>query len=429
MNLWIFSIMWNEAKMAPWFARHYSSFADRIITFVESSADGTEKILRQFPKVEVRRWPFRGLDDNRFLEAVNNWMKEARGKSDWVAWVDADELLYHPNMRQLLEKPDGDIFESIGYALISPTGWPESQVGQIYDHVRTGVRQSNYDKLLLHRSGIDVIQTIGRHAYPGQFPKHKGKISSEKIKLLHCHCLGGVDYTAQRNRRNYGRAIDKKFAWNFADEHNFNPKQSGSVAWVKDAIENDRLFDVFSGEQQVSKVTGLKLHLGCGGIKFEGWCNHDMDVDLKKPLPFGDGSASHIYCSHVIEHLSHQEAWNFFVEAHRVLSTGGILRLAIPDFTKLERDLTKEYQNAVKAGGHGDGSRMAALKACVFEHGHRSTWNSALLRSFLKALNFTVSAPAYAESSDPVLQNLERHGVVVGEGVARTETSCVEARK
>jgi len=430
MKTWIFSIMWQEEKMIPWFLRNYS-WADKIVVWLEPSNDNSAKLLKSCSKVDLRPWPHRGLDDNRFTEAVNKWGQEARGKADWICWVDCDELLHHPNILSVLEKANGDIFPSTGYALISQNGWPDPKLpGQLYDYVKTGVPQDNYSKMLLHRPSLNVIQAIGRHVYPGHFPKHDGRVCSDAgIKLLHCHCLGGVESTAERNRRNYARVLNKQHAWNFSEPHNSNPKQSGSVAWVADAIQNNKLIDVFTGDPMVDKTTLKKVQFGSNSNKLTGWENYDVDVDITKPLPFKDGSCSHLYAEHCLEHISHQEAWNFFTECHRILAKGGRLRIAIPDFTKLERDMIPEYQSAVKAGGHGDGSKLAALKAVIFEHGHKSAWNSALLFSFLKAIGFSVTKPAYGESTDPVLVNVEQHWKIVTKPVAENETSIVEGQK
>jgi predicted SAM-dependent methyltransferase len=53
---------------------------------------------------------------------------------------------------------------------------------------------------------------------------------------------------------------------------------------------------------------------------------------------FANGSVTEIYASHVYEHLSHnRELRQAFVEAHRVLAPGGILRVSVPDFELLCR--------------------------------------------------------------------------------------------
>lgn len=426
-KVWTFSVCYNEARMSHWFVRHYSPWVDRMVIWVEPSTDGTEEILRSVPNSDVRPYPYRGLDDNRFLEAVNGWYQEARGKADWVAWVDMDELLYHPNILDILEKTDADVLPATGYAIISPSGWPDSKAkGQLYELVRTGLRQTNFDKKLLFRSSINMTHTFGRHTYQ-DWPKHNGKESPDVgIKLLHCHHVGGIEDTAQRNRRNYARALDKKFAWNYAAGPNDDPNQSGSVAWVKNGIEKDLLIDVMSGEKVLKK-----LHFGTGAHSLPGWTNTDLpQVDIRKRLPYEDRSASHIYASHVVEHVTHAEAWNFFTECYRVLAPKGKIRIAIPDITKMNRDMTEEYQQAVKNGGHGDGSKQSALKAAVFCHGHQAAWNSDLLMTFMEAVGFNhVSQCEYGQSKDPELRGIEQHGKVVGEDVAKVETSIVEGTK
>jgi SAM-dependent methyltransferase len=80
----------------------------------------------------------------------------------------------------------------------------------------------------------------------------------------------------------------------------------------------------------------LRLHLGCGATRLEGWVNCDLfpaphvDVafDVQKTWPFGDGTVAHIYASHLLEHLS--DPWAFFSEAWRVLHPVGGMVLRLP---------------------------------------------------------------------------------------------------
>ena len=411
--------------MMPFFLRHYSTFADKIIVYDENSTDGTREIVKACPKAELRDWTGRGLNDEEFIAAVNSLYKTVRGRADWVIWADCDELLYHPNPVAALASADGVVVPSTGYALISTNGFPSGS-GQIYDYVRMGVRQENYDKMICWKPQISIQHTIGRHTYAGanRWPKFTGQQSRDiGFKLLHCHHVGGVTATTQRNQRNYDRAINKKYAWNFAPDHNSNPKQSGSVAWVNALIKTGKMIDV------ITKPL-LKIQCGCGGHRFDGWENRDIETDIRQPLPFASNSASHIYASHLIEHVTHQQAWNFLAECKRVLVPDGILRVAIPDITQMSRRMTGEYQQAVKNGGHGDGTRESALKAAVFSHGHQAAWNQELLATFIEGVGFSsVRLCDYGISSDHEMCGRELHGQTVGEKVARVETSVVEANK
>jgi SAM-dependent methyltransferase len=92
---------------------------------------------------------------------------------------------------------------------------------------------------------------------------------------------------------------------------------------------------------QLRKETGLSLNLGSGGKGRAGWVNVDLQayrhdgglpLDIRKPLPFADGSAKRIMAEHVVEHLDyHYEVPFFLSECYRVLEKGGVLRVVVPD--------------------------------------------------------------------------------------------------
>jgi predicted SAM-dependent methyltransferase len=58
----------------------------------------------------------------------------------------------------------------------------------------------------------------------------------------------------------------------------------------------------------------------------------DLWLDLRNRLPFADGSARLIYCSHVLEHLYPEDAIRLLREMCRVLAQDGVVRLAVPSF-------------------------------------------------------------------------------------------------
>lgn len=82
----------------------------------------------------------------------------------------------------------------------------------------------------------------------------------------------------------------------------------------------------------------LKLHIGCGMKIKAGWVNADiykgadLVIDLRKRLPFKDGSCAIIYAEHFLEHLAYPKQASFFLaEACRVLKPGGTISLGVPD--------------------------------------------------------------------------------------------------
>lgn len=230
--------------MMPYWLRHYSTFAEKLIVYDEQSDDGTRELVAACRKAELREWPHKGLDDEKFIAAVNA-CRDMEGPADWIIWADVDELLYHPDILSVLGSAREDMILAAGYALISPNGFPKDDGRQLYEQVPTGIPQSNYSKLLCWRFWLPVKHTIGRHTMGNDWPKTLGKRGTvPRLKLFHCHHVGGVEFTREQNTRNYGRAVDKRFAWNYTPEHD-KPEQVGSVAWVRDAIENGKLREVW----------------------------------------------------------------------------------------------------------------------------------------------------------------------------------------
>jgi len=85
----------------------------------------------------------------------------------------------------------------------------------------------------------------------------------------------------------------------------------------------------------------LKLHIGCGPRHIPGWAHIDL-----QPAPhvdhiisaghlsetFGKDSVDIIYASHILEHFHRDAIPRVLDDWHSVLSPGGVLRLAVPDF-------------------------------------------------------------------------------------------------
>jgi predicted SAM-dependent methyltransferase len=111
---------------------------------------------------------------------------------------------------------------------------------------------------------------------------------------------------------------------------------------------------------QVSKR--LSLNLGCGPVQPAGWVNidgsnrawlaaklpfidkilsrfvgstefgpHVLVHDLYKPLPFEERSVDCIYAGELWEHFEYQDAYALTLRCWRVLKSGGVLRICVPD--------------------------------------------------------------------------------------------------
>jgi predicted SAM-dependent methyltransferase len=86
-----------------------------------------------------------------------------------------------------------------------------------------------------------------------------------------------------------------------------------------------------------------KLHLGAGSSFNNGWLTSDLTpkiigktiyIDATKKLPFKDDSFDYIYCEHMIEHISYEQAECMLKECSRVMNKGGKIRVSTPDLDR-----------------------------------------------------------------------------------------------
>ncbi len=77
------------------------------------------------------------------------------------------------------------------------------------------------------------------------------------------------------------------------------------------------------------------------------------DLMSGDPLPVEDGSLRAIYSSHTIEHLAGKAVEELFMEAHRTLEPGGVIRIVCPDMNLF-----------VDAYSRGDESFLAFCNNC-----------------------------------------------------------------
>src|SRR4029450_9239175 len=71
-------------------------------------------------------------------------------------------------------------------------------------------------------------------------------------------------------------------------------------------------------------------------------------ADLRRPLPWRTASASAVYLGEVPEHPVHEDAVRLLHECFRVLCSGRVLRLRVPDNARFWRNYVVQY-DAVRA--------------------------------------------------------------------------------
>lgn len=216
MKIWLYTVTHNEAKILPFFLRHYEQFCDRIIVFDDRSTDGTQDIIETFNAqhsafntqlgkvcmAEWRPYPFDGkLDDRQFIQLAKQTYPEARGQADWVIWCDPDEFLFHPKLLQTLELlmlDHVDVPLTRGFQMIADH-FPVDGIGrQLTKMVADGIEDPVYAKPVIFRPSVDMNWEPGKHYVHGSF--NRGRYAG--LKVLHYRCLG-MDYLRERHARNY----------------------------------------------------------------------------------------------------------------------------------------------------------------------------------------------------------------------------------
>jgi hypothetical protein len=194
----LYCLCWNDARMLPFFFRHYDDLVDRYFVFDNGSTDASLSLLARHGRVEIT--PFDVLGDS-FVEEerrLSNTMWR-NSDADWVIVTDIDEHIYHPRLAGYLQRCTEDgitAIRSVGYEMVSdnfPVG-----TEPLVEVVTVGVRSMGHDRLCLFnpKALTETNFTVGRHeAEPAGrvvWPVHP------EVLLLHYKQLS-LDYMITRS--------------------------------------------------------------------------------------------------------------------------------------------------------------------------------------------------------------------------------------
>lgn len=187
MIIHLYTLAWNEARMLPFFFRHYDRFVDRYVIYDDGSTDGTVELLESHPRVEVRRL---GRKFGSFLASAthmrNTAWKESRGRADWVIVTDVDEHIFHEDMAGYLTNciaAGVTWLPVLGYQMISHD-FPQDGALLCRDHPM-GVPHRTFDKAaMFNPNAIDETNFVpGRH-----FARPRGTVvPPQRDELLNLH--------------------------------------------------------------------------------------------------------------------------------------------------------------------------------------------------------------------------------------------------
>jgi SAM-dependent methyltransferase len=141
-------------------------------------------------------------------------------------------------------------------------------------------------------------------------------------------------------------------------------------------------------------------------------------ADVTRGLPVADASSIGVYASHVLEHLAARDVHRALDETYRILATGGVFRVVVPD---LEAQAT-DYLEAVRRGqpdAAGQflrrigmeqmaGGLPGLLIARIGTSAHLSMWDYPSLAGALSQHGFvSIRRAAYGDAPDPAFRAVE----------------------
>jgi len=139
----------------------------------------------------------------------------------------------------------------------------------------------------------------------------------------------------------------------------------------------------------------MKLHLGCGKRYIPGFIHVDLaqfpHIDHRhnvRSLPmFEENTVDLIYACHVIEYFDQVEVRDVLREWHRVLKPGGVLRLAVPDFTGMV-EVYRKYGDLSLILGPLYGRMLIQTDRGTEAIYHRTVYDFTTLNSVLGSVGF-----------------------------------------
>lgn len=207
MRVEVYSVIRNERYLLPHFLRHYEQFADRIVLLDDRSDDGTREIARAHPKVTLCDYPFlTGLCEADLSQAYRDATRLAATQGvDWVLCPDADEFLYHPEMRMMLEAERAHGARAIGsYGLLCGADAVPETEGPLWEACPHRKPHLQYNKTLILDPALDWTLSWGRHRV--ELPEGE-KVCHTGVILFHC-CYLSPAYTRERITKNFARMPD-----------------------------------------------------------------------------------------------------------------------------------------------------------------------------------------------------------------------------
>ena len=212
----LYCLCWNDARMLPYFFRHYDPLVDRYFVYDNGSTDRSITLLQNHGRVEVAHFDVPGdsfvEEECRLGDTI--WRNS---DADWVIITDIDEHIYHPYLTRYLKQcSDQGItaIRSVGYEMVSD-GFP-TEDAPLCEIITMGTRSTGHDRLCIFNPRELTATNFG----PGRHEADPtGRViwpAYPQVLLLHYKQLG-VDYPIARSAelKRGLRSRDLTSGWGF----------------------------------------------------------------------------------------------------------------------------------------------------------------------------------------------------------------------
>lgn len=199
MRMHLHCLCWNEARIIPWFLRHYLPLFDRVFVYDNGSSDRSVALLSGDERISIATFDVTGdsfVDEERRLSDAM-W-KSSRDEADWVAVVDMDEHIAHPDLRSHLaacKRAGITAIQAVGYEMVSDDFPPAN--ARLSETITNGFRNhAAMNKFCLFDPNAIKMSNFhpGRHNASPE--GHVIWDNSHTVKLLH-YKQPGLDYFAE----------------------------------------------------------------------------------------------------------------------------------------------------------------------------------------------------------------------------------------
>jgi glycosyltransferase involved in cell wall biosynthesis len=143
MKIDVFTTCYNEEIILPYFIKHYKQFARNIFVYDNMSDDSSVDIIKNSGVNLIQFDTKNKFEESALINLRNNCWKNS--DADWVIVVDMDELVYHPNIVDILKNTSATLIHPKAYEMMSES-LPTTE-NQIYDEIKMGYSTDEFPSM------------------------------------------------------------------------------------------------------------------------------------------------------------------------------------------------------------------------------------------------------------------------------------------